>query len=236
MAGSGTTIVRVDPMTINTSGDHQRGTYLMGVPTFGMMDWRFWQATVRLATPMNSISQLMTVCRKEVGEARTDIAKFLMGMPPERRPRYLFFLGDDMLPPWDGLIRLWDEVELGQWDILSGLYYLKCDPPTPCAWRGSKAGPMKPGVDFVPGEVISVDVCGLDFCLIRAEVFERLGEPPWFQTEIRFKQVDLKGNGEMQKSTEDGFFMKKCREAGLRIGIHTGIRVGHLNVKTGQVY
>ncbi len=236
MAGSGTTLVKIDATSTFSieNGSHQRPTYLMGVPTFGTMDWRFWQSTIRLASPMNSIAQLMTVCRKEVGEARQDIADYYMRQSP--RPSYLFFLGDDMLPPWDGLIRLWDEMELGHWDVLSGLYYLKCEPPTPCAWRTGASGPMIPGRDFSPGEVISVDVCGLDFCLIRPEVFEAIGPPPWFQTEVRFTQTDANGNGAMQKSTEDGFFMAKVRAARKRIGLHTGIRIGHLHVGTGMVY
>jgi len=235
MAGSGTTLVRVDPHNVVvTEGNHRRPSYLMGVPTFGLVSSKFWMATMRLASPMNSISQLMLVERKEVGEARNEIADYYMKLNP--RPSYLFFLGDDGLPPWDALIRLWDEMEIGHWDILSGLYYLKCEPPTPCAWRTGVNGPLVPNRDFTPGEVVSVDICGLDFCLIRPEVFDTIGPPPWFQTTVSFKQTDMNGNGELFKSTEDGFFMKKVREAKMRIGIHTGIRVGHLHIGTGMVY
>lgn len=229
---SGTTM-KLDTDPVVREGSHRRPSFLMGLPSFGTVPIEFCVAVMRLASPMNCISQMMMVKRFEIGAARDEIARYYVAQSP--RPSYLFFLGDDMLPPWDGLIKLWDTMEEGHWDILSGLYYLKTEPPTPVMWRANNEGHMRAGIDFKVGEVVSVDICGLDFCLIRPEVFEAI-EPPYFQTQVTFKESDALGNGAMYKSTEDGYFLRKAKAAGKRVGVHTGIRVSHIDVKTGMVY
>ncbi len=218
-------------------GDFSRPTFLTGLPSLGTCSVKFVVAFGRLAMPVNSVSQLMVVERQEVGIARNLIAEHLLTLTP--RPRYLFFIGDDMLPQWDGLLKLWEEMESQRWDVLAGLYHMKSEPPIPVAWRLAKPGPLKLGVDWQPGEVIPVDVVGMDFTLIRPEVFERLGAGPWFKTGITWKEHGWpfpEGMGSIKKHTEDVWFCDRVREAGMRVGLHTGVRVAHYNNVDGMVY
>jgi len=194
---------------------------------------KFVVAYSRLQMPVNCAAASMVVERMEVGVARSYIADEYMKMDP--RPRYLFFLGDDMLPPWDGLVNLWQTMETGRWDVLSGLYYLKAEPPSPLMRRVGITGPLQFGKHCQVGEVVPVDVCGLDFCLIRPEVFEAI-DKPYFKTGYEFTPTDLNGNGSVTMHTEDTFFLKKVREKKFRIGVDTRIRIGHYDSKSGLIY
>ena len=219
--------------TVVVEGNHMRATFLLGLPSLGTVSTKFVVAFSRLQMPVNCAAASMVVERMEVGVARSYIAEEYVKMNP--RPRYLFFLGDDMLPPWDGLVKLWQEMETGKWDILSGLYYLKSDPPSPLMRRIGITGPLQFGKHWQAGEVVPVDVCGMDFVLIRPEVFEAI-EKPYFKTGFKFMPTDLNGNGSVMMHTEDTFFLEKVREKKMRIGVHTGVRVGHFDSQSGQVF
>lgn len=209
-------------------GAHTRANIVVGVPSLGMVPIEFVVAFARLQMPINGSCQAVWAKGMEVGVARNYIAEQAITMNSD--PKFLFFLGDDMIPPWNGLISLHEEMELGKWDVLSGLYYMKSEPPTPIVWRNDRIGKMIPGIHFKVGEVVWCDVTGLDFTLIRMDVFKKI-KPPYFKT-----GPTLNAAGAIIYHTEDVWFLDKCKEAGLRVGVHTGIRVAHLDVKSGMIY
>lgn len=214
-------------------GGYSKPSFMVGLPSLGTVSMKFCMAFNRLQIPVNSAITALYVERMEVGVARNYIAEEYMKADP--RPKYLFFLGDDMLPSWDALIRLWDEMEKGIWDVLSALYYLKSEPPSPIIRRVNVPGALIPGVHFKVGEVVECDVTGMDFVLIKPEVFESISKP-YFKTGYQFKPIDNEGNGHVLQHTEDTYFLKKVREAKLRIGVHTGVRVSHYDNKSGMIY
>jgi hypothetical protein len=231
--------MRFDEVRETMVGTHKRITILVGFPTgvsecprcgqhLDMLPVAFHIASQRLQTPVNSRIEAITTSATEVGEARDYIAKCLVAMNP--RPEFLFFIGDDMIPQWDALIRLWQSMQTMDYDVLGALYYLKQDPPTPILWRKEIAGPLMENVHYKPGEIVDSDICGMDFTLIRSSIFDKI-QPPYFKTgPTEFEDKSLLVH------TEDAWFCQKVFQAGGRVGVHTGVRVGHLNTKTGVVY
>lgn len=222
-------------------GAHQRCHIMMAIPTLGMVPIEFMFAAMRMQMPMNGQIYQHIVKGMEVGVARNKAVEAIMTMKKEERPRYLFFLGDDMLPEWDAFVRMYEAMEAEQWDMLTGLYYLKSEPPTPLMWRENIVGAMKPGRDFIVGERVRVDMTGLDFTLIRVSLLESM-EGPWFKTGPSLR-VLLDGVLEphiQQESvtahTEDAWFMKKAKVLEAKMGVHTGVRISHMDVKTGNIY
>jgi hypothetical protein len=136
----------------------------------------------------------------EVGHGRNQAVQFIMNMPKEERPKWLFFLGDDMIPPWDGLVKLYETAEYEKWDALTGMYFWKGEPPTPLIWRDDHIGRLIPGKHFNVGEVIDVDLTGLDFTLIRTSLLEKM-ESPWFESVVQLYRVD----GTVTQQTLNGF-------------------------------
>lgn len=247
-------------------GSHQRCHIIVALLTLGMVPIEWVISYGRLQTPINGqifqhgfkggseeVDDTETPRapglphifkkRKEVGKARNEAAQFVMSMPKDHRPKYLFFFGDDMIAPWDGLVRLYEEAEANHWDVLTGLYYWKGEPPTPLTWRNDKIGRLIPGRDFKVGDVISVDMTGLDFTLIRVSLLEAMDDGnDFFRTgpSIRKnipKEVDEYTSTEaVICHTEDVWFYGKARKLGAKIGVHSGIRIPHLDVRTGMVY
>ena len=228
-------------------GAHARCHIMMGLLTLGMVPIEWVIGYGRLMKPINGLVSQHTIKGKEVGEARNIMVEYILSIPKEQRPKWLFFYGDDMIPTWDGFVKLYEEVEKNKWDCLTGLYFIKQEPPTPLMWRKNIVGRMKIGRDFKIGDIVNVDMTGLDFTLIRVSMLEKMAKEqigPFFKTGptpqcdiptgIKGYRVDDKESVNLH--TEDYWFYNKVRELEGTIGVHTGVRVGHYDVKTGAIY
>lgn len=222
-------------------GSHQRCHIMMSIPTLGMVPIEFMFAAMRMQMPINGQVAQHVVKMKEVGDARNKAVQDLMSMAKKDRPKYLFFLGDDMLPEWDAFVRLYETMEEEKWDVLTGLYFWKGEPPTPLIWRDNHVGRMIAGRDYTVGDRVWVDLTGLDFTLIRTELLEKISDP-WFKTgpSLRTELPDALEPYIDRKSvvmhTEDAWFCQKAKKFGAKMGVHTGVRVSHIQVSTGNVY
>ena len=214
--------------------------------TYGTVPVEFLHALVRLQTPVNCTSTILSYKGMEIGVARNRAIHDLLSLPLNYQPKYVLWLSDDELPPWDGLVRLWMEMENSWeptpdnpnphgWDVLSSLVYMKIDPPTPVLWRHPIEGPLVEGRDYKTGEVVPSDVADLGFGLMRMDIFTKL-QAPWFVT--GYEDIELKDgwNKIFVMRTEDCWFFRAAKLAGLRMGVHTGVRTGHLDVKSGRIY
>ncbi len=210
---------------------HRRPTFLKVLPTFGKLDIAFHIASERLIMPVNALVESFTLVGEEIGMARNKAVEFVLNRPKEKRPEFIFFFGDDMIPQYDALIRLWEIMRKETWDILSALYYVKQDfYPTPILWRDEIPGYLREGEHYQLGETVETDICGFDFTLCRPEIFEKVG-PPWFKT-----GPTTTNRGGIWVHTEDVWAVKKVQEVGGKVGVATSIRVGHLDTNTGEVY
>jgi hypothetical protein len=212
-------------------GDHKQATFLLAIPTFGMVPIEFVVGFGRMQMPLSSSVQSFIVKGMEVGVARNYIAEQYQKMSP--RPRNLLFIGDDMLMAWNSLLVLYEEMKTDKWDVLTGLYYKKSELPEPLIYRSDVVGPLIEGVHYHDGEVVPVDWTGLDFTLIQNNVFDRLGPPPWFKTG---PSPALDGSNGFSQHSEDIWFYDLCRKHGLKVGVHTGVKIAHYNIGTGEVF
>lgn len=217
-------------------GSHKRPTFLLGFITLGMVPIEWCVTMMRLQSPINCNMESLLIKGMEVGVARNYLAEYALKMKP--RPEYLLMIGDDMLANWNSLLIIYEEMRKGEFDVLSGLYYMKADqysPPMPVMTKDGVEGYVLPNIHFIPGEIIDVSLTGMDFTMIRTDMFDNLGPPPWFKT-ADSKDMENPVTKSLSIFTEDAFFCGKVREKGYKMGVHTGCRIGHLNVKTGEVY
>lgn len=222
-------------------GSHARCNIMCTVLTLGMVPIEFVVGFGRMQMPINGQVFQHIIKAVEVGKARNMAVEYLMAIPKQDRPKWLFFYGDDMLPPWDGFVRLYEEAERGNWDCLTGLYFVKNTPPVPLTWRNDRIGRLQPGRDYRVGEVIWVDLTGLDFTLIRTSTLEKM-EPPYFKTgpslrsEIPSSIAKYADPKSIVMHTEDVFFYNQIKKLGGKIGVHTGVRVAHIDVRSGMIF
>lgn len=216
-------------------GGHRRAHFLTVIPTLGMVPIEFLVAFGRLQSPVNAYNASLTLKGMEIGEARNYAIENVLKMPASQRPDYVFFLGDDMIPPWDGLVNLYTAMETREWDVLTGLYYWKGDPPTPLVWRRDTVGPLQMNKHYEQGDIVEVDVTGMDFTLIRTSKLEKIAKP-YFKSGPGFLHKEDIPIEKVTQWTEDVWFCERAQKAGLRIGVHTGVRVAHLDIKTGTIW
>lgn len=113
-------------------------------------------------------------------------------------------------------------------DAVSGLYFVKNDPPTPQAW-GTPNGKKEP--DFRPrsvkraiekGQTLEVNGIGMGCAIWRKDLFRRVRKP-WFKTAPTF--------------TQDLYFAKKAKkEARARFGVDCSVRVAHYDPVSKQLF
>lgn len=201
------------------------------VPSFGRTSMVWAAHALTLANPMASCHALVCAIGYEVGDARCRLAQAVLDMRP--RPKYLFFYGDDNIPPVNGLRLLMETMEQTGAKAVAGMYYQKDAPPSvPLLWRNGHAGPLIPGVHFTLGDVIEVDGTGLDFVLIDVEALAQVQRRPLFETVTKW----IEGRG-MLLQTEDAAFWDGWREVhGKGPLVDTRCRVGHYNERRGAIY
>lgn len=198
------------------------------IPTLGRVPIQWLVRTLGLRLPNAMFSYLAIMRGYEVAEAR----ERLVGAAIRSGARWLFFHGDDMLPEPGQLCELWHSMRTNQLPALSALYnHRGIERPTPIMYRIGSPGCMLSGTDFEPGEMVEVDTCGLDFCLLDLHQVAKMPAP-------RFKTfMGRDAHGDATYHTEDDYFWRSFkRTSGRRPIVDTGIQVGHLDIASGKVY
>ncbi len=202
---------------------------LVGIPTLGRpvhIDWAF--AYKSLHPPINYSVNVMVVYGKKVDVARQEICEEAV----LKGHKYVFFLGDDVIPPFTALKQLIFRAEqLENLGVVGGVYCSKCDPAAPLVFRGNGAGSFW---DWKVGEFFEVTGLGMDCTLIKTEVLKKLSKP-WFKTvdEDGFKD----SQNQAEQWTEDLYFCKKVlEESDFKIYCDGEIICRHVDVYNNTSY
>lgn len=129
---------------------------------------------------------------------------------------HVLFVDSDIVAPPEVPLRLLAH----NLDVVSALYFLRHPPYWPCAFLDRRDSGL-PLFDY-PAGVSRVWIIGMGFALIRVAVFQRLrnhfGDEKWFSFEG--------GEG------EDGWFGRRCEEAGILVHLDAEARCGHVAALT----
>jgi len=181
---------------------------VIGIPTLGRpvpLDWAL--AFKGMNPPINYNVNFNLVFGQQVAEARNVIAKAAI----EADARYLFFLGDDVVPPAHCLRQLIFRMEQDETiGMVGGVYSTKCDPSAPLVFQGNGQGSYW---DWKIGEFFKCTGLGMDCNLIKVDLLKELSK----NTEkTLFKTVDgdnfLDGINKAEMWTEDLYFCQRVLE------------------------
>lgn len=177
---------------------------LIGIPTLGRLQPLQWGLAFKsLNCPINYNANTMVIYGNPVDIARNKIAECAI----EQGAKYLFFLGDDVVPPGHTLKQLIYRMEQNpQLGVVGGVYCSKCIPSAPLVFRELGTGSYW---DWHVGEYFEVAGLGMDCTLIRTEVLKKLSKP-WFKTVDQDQYLD--GVNHADTWTEDLYFLKKVAE------------------------
>lgn len=208
---------------------HSGPGLVIGIPTLGRpvpLDWAL--ALKSMNTPINFSVNFHLVKGREVAEARNDIVRFAL----EKDAKYLFFLGDDVVPPSHTIkqfiTRMEQDPTIG---IIGGVYVNKDDHPAPLVFRGNGQGSYW---DWKVGEFFEVTGLGMDCNLIRVDVLKAL-KADWFKTVDVEEYID--GKNKAETWTEDLYFYKRvAEETSFRIMCDGAIICAHWDVYSNKSY
>jgi hypothetical protein len=160
----------------------------------------------------------------EVGCAYQKAFETVLDHPELSKWKYILTVEEDNLPPADGLLKLYESID--RYDCVAGLYWTKGEGGQPMIYGDPKTMPR----NFVPqlpriGEVQECNGLGMGFNLWKIASFKKIPRP-WFKT------VQEIGKG----FSQDLWFYNEAAKYGFKCACDNRIKVGHLDVTTGQVW
>jgi hypothetical protein len=218
-----------------------RGTYKSsdGTDVRGLIHERVVSAWQALIAPMNQKRAMLFASGHEVGKAYDAMISNILAHPELKNWKYILTLEDDNIPPADAHIRLLESIEWGNYDAVSGLYFTKGEVNMPMAY-GDPAEYARTGVlDFRPrdvrealaaGQLLSVNGIAMGCALWRMDLFRDF-PPPWYVT-----LNDLVPGKGIVGMTQDLSACRRWREAGKRFCVDMRVKVGHLDIPSGQLF
>lgn len=223
----------------------------------------FVEAWKRLIKPMNVPVLEMVIQGMEVGAAYSSAIQNILANPALNKFKYILTVEDDNIIPFmpntqGPLMMLYEDMEKYKLDAVGGLYWTKGNPSMPLLYgdpketrdaapgmfkvrfpaktqkKGRSGKLNKDGSDWTDGEVVECNGMGMGFTLFKLDLFrdERI-EKPWFET-IQDHGTDKKPG--VRLYTQDLNFFEKFRNLKYRCAVDTRIKIGHLDIKTGQIY
>lgn len=208
-------------------GAYRNTNTILVIPTRGTMMTKVALSWMNLAGGFNAAFVKMIVEGCEVGAAYNFAIANILATPQLQTFPYLLTLEEDNTPPPDGLMKLLESIQ--EYDAVSGLYWLKGPSGCPQIWGD-------PATDsFIPQAPVlnTVQRCngiGMGFALWRLDMFRNPGftHGEWFKT--------CATPDEGGPCTQDLYFWMKAKKLGYRCAVDTRVRVGHVDVATGDIW
>lgn len=162
-----------------------------------------------------------------IGGEKVDVARnYLMEQALNSGAKYLFFIGEDTVIPYDGFLKLHEVAEKNPDAMVVGVYYIKHSSPMIMVRNGDYITPA----DVTPGKVFEAWQTGLDAALIPISMLKKLkdDEPELPFCCIGYKIENLPFIG------EDNFFVYRIRKAGFKLLVNTDVQCLHMDLASGK--
>jgi hypothetical protein len=209
------------------------------IPTRGLIHPEVVRSWMGLARPMNQRVGIFFVSGDEVGIAYNRAIKMILEHPQYSSFKHVLTLEDDNIVPASAHLLLLHGMYAGGYDAVGGMYHLKSELSVPMAFGMPGVVDMDGNPDMVPrdltepilnNEVVEVNGIACGCTLWKLDLFKEI-DPPWFTTWTRFRSDDT-----VEVMTQDLYFCRRAKEAGKRFAVDTRVKVGHMDISTGQVF
>ena len=164
----------------------------------------------------------------DVGGEAVDVARnYLIEQVIASEAKYMFFVGEDTVIPWDGFMKLHETAEKNPDAMVVGVYYIKLS--IPMIMIKTKENHVIPA-DITPGQVYEAWQTGMDAALIPVkllrEMYESDPENPFCCVANNFRDVGFVG--------EDNYFVHRWRKMGNRLLVNTDVQCLHMDLASGK--
>lgn len=217
---------------LEKSKTYQNLSTIIICPTRGTIPAQAVQSWMGLIRPMNQmvIGPLFAI-GMEVGTAYESLISSIVANPAFNDFKYLVTLEEDNLPPPDGLMKLYENMD--KYDVIGGLYWTKGEEGQPMIYGNPAVFPKNfiPQVP-IPNTLQPANGLGMGFNMFKLDMFRdsRLRRP-WFKTE----QSYTPGQG-VKMYTQDLYFYEDASKYGYKFACDTRVKVGHFDINTGLTW
>ena len=201
------------------------------VPTRGMVHAKWVQAFSALMKPMNQKSIVMWMVGMEVSVAYNSAISAILANDDLKNWKYVLSIEDDVLPPPDGLLKLYENIE--NYDVVGGIYWLKGEEHSqPMIYGNPDVHPKNyiPQIP-IPDTIQRCNGMGQGFHLYRMSCFTRMKGPIWFKT-----LQDFSYQTGSQCMTQDLYFYQEGSKLGFKYACDTRVRCGHYSIEADIVW
>lgn len=224
------------------SGEHYKdcSTIIIVPSRDPMIHHRVVQTWEGLIQPMNQKRAKMFCVNEEVGHAYDKMVEDILAHPELSKWKYVMTLETDNLIPPDAQIRLLETIEQYKFDAVSGIYFTKGEFSMPMAYGDPEHYKRTGEIEFRPRDlrpfldtgrhVMPVNGIAMGCSLYRLDCFRKI-KKPWFQT-----VADVTPQGPAMFTQDLWFCRRAIQEAGMTFAVDLRVKVGHLDLSSGQVW
>lgn len=166
-----------------------------------------------------------------IGGEKVDVARnYLMEQALESGAKYLMFIGEDTVVPYDAFKVLHKTCEENPGAVVTGVYYIKCSDAM--IMSRHKNWITIPNVD--PGQLLEVWQTGMDIMMIPVELLKQMKEEA---PELPFCCIgnNVEGpNGTIPFIGEDNFFVHRLHKRGTKLLVNTDVQCLHMDLASGM--
>jgi hypothetical protein len=166
-----------------------------------------------------------------IGGEKVDVARnYLIEQALESGAKYMFFVGEDTVVPYDAFKVLHETAEANPGCVVTGVYYIKCSDAMIMVRHNDWI--TIPNVD--PGQLIEAWQTGMDAMLIPIEILKQMKEEA---PELPFCCIgnNVDGpKGVIPFIGEDNFFVHRLHKRGTKLLVNTDVQCLHMDLATGM--
>lgn len=214
---------------LTAAGSYKDLSTICIIPTRGTIHAKVIQSWFSLMSPMNQKFIRMFMIGMEVGEAYNAAITNIINHPDLKNWKYIMTLEDDNMPPPDGLLKLYENMD--KFDVIGGLYWTKGEGGQPMIYGNPKMFPkgFQPQVP-IPDQLQEANGLGMGFNLFKLDIFKKM-PAPWFKTLQEYKE----GQG-ARAYTQDLYFYENASKFGYKFASDNRVKVGHYSAQEDIVW
>ena len=166
-----------------------------------------------------------------IGGEKVDVARnYLIEQALTSGAKYLLFIGEDTVLPYDGFKVLHETAEKNPDAVVTGVYYIKCSDAM--IMVRNKDWITIPNVD--PGQLIEAWQTGMDVMMIPISLLQKMkDEAPDLPFTCIGSQIDGP-KGVIPFIGEDNFFVHRLHKRGTKLLVNTDVQCLHMDLATGM--
>ena len=168
-----------------------------------------------------------------IGGEKTDVARnYLMEACIDSGAKYMFFVGEDTVIPYDGFIKLHETCEKNPGCIAIGVYYFKLGQPMVMVRDGNWICTA----DVTPGRLpFPVLSAGMDAMLIPISILQKMKkEEPDNPFCCIVNDLHIDEETYIEFIGEDNYFYHRCSRMGIPILCNPDVQCLHMDLHTGK--